>query len=398
MFTKNYKNLLLFCLANFWFSLITAQSVTQKEGNSTLEISLLTCESGNAIYSTFGHSAIRVINKTNRTDQVFDYGIFDFETPFFVWKFLNGSLDYELGVRPYSRFFREYQWLKRGVIEQKLTVSTEVKQQIYNDLLTNLQPANKYYKYDFLKDNCSTRIRDIFTKLIIDNQLITKEKTTYTHRSLLHHYLENKPWLKFGIDLVLGASVDQPLTVSESLFLPNTLSEKAGTFQTKHSKALLLPAQQIVPNAMANSKLPFFVQPIFVCAFLCLALFLLFKFPPSFFTQIANVFFILYGVGGLILLFLWFGTPHEATQYNFNLLWLNPLYLLLSFLKKSRTSKLLVIGLIGINLLFLLCWTFLPQQLNLACIPLVLMIIFCCYNHSLDILSEKNRRLLRQDV
>ena len=170
-------------------SLLPTTAIMAQSNINNLEISLLTCESGDALYSTFGHTAIRVIDPSNHKDLVFDFGNFDFETPFFAFKFLRGSLDYHLDVTNFPAFKRGCQRSERGMTEQRFQLDNTIKQQIYQQLKHTLKSESRYYKYDFLNDNCATRIRDIVDKLPIEKPSLSIAKYLTSINSVFYECL-----------------------------------------------------------------------------------------------------------------------------------------------------------------------------------------------------------------
>ncbi len=365
--SKHYFKLLKYGLISF---LSTTTIVAQSTTNN-LEISLLTCESGDALYSTFGHTAIRVIDKTNHKDLVFDFGNFDFNTPFFALKFLRGSLDYHLSVVNFSSFQSAYQRTKRGVVEQRLLLDKENKQQIYQQLKHTLKSESRYYKYDFLNDNCATRIRDIIDKLPVEKPPFN---ITTTHRKELKTYLIDKKWLGLGIDILLGMPVDKTITQKELMFLPNQLREQLSQYQI-NGQPLLGTSRVIVKSNDSTITRWKFFQPLYWAIFIFSSLLFLVIKDAAILPKITNLLYSTFGLSGLLLLFLWFGTRHAATQMNYNILWLNPFYLITPFIKKGRLKKFFLQAIILINSLLLLFWIAAPQVFNLAIIPLIGMIL-----------------------
>lgn len=354
--------------------LLTTSMYTQSTIDH-LEISLLTCKSGDALYTTFGHTALRVIDHSQQKDLVFDYGNFDFNTPFFTIKFLRGSLDYHLSATRFSDFKRWYTKANRGVIEQRLNLKLSSKQKIYQQLINNLKPTNRYYKYDFLKDNCTTRIRDIISQYAA---LQPTNLSSKSYRVYLKEYLTTKKWLALGINILLGSPVDQPVNNKEAIFLPKGLSEALGNYQLVDTTQSILGAKKvIVQSTEAKFTNWAFFQPIYSLSILLLLFIFLIKFRLIS-TKFIHFIYVLFGLGGLLLLFLWFGTRHDATQMNFNLLWLNPVYLLIPFLKTSSFQKVFLKIIFLINCSLLLFWVIIPQSLNpaiLALIGMMLMVI-----------------------
>ena len=200
-----------------------------------------------------------------------------------------------------------------------------------------------------------------------------------THRKELKTYLTFKEWLTLGIDLLLGAPVDKGITQKELMFLPNQLSEQLSQYQI-NGQPLLGTSRVIVKGSNSTITKWRFFKPLY-CSILVLfcLLFLVLK-DVSIRPKIVNLLYFTLGLSGLLLLFLWFGTRHAATQMNYNLLWLNPLFLLLPFLKNGVVKRgLIIITTFAISLL-LIFWVFIPQVLNIAIIPLLLVIFFLSFS------------------
>ncbi len=139
---------------------------TAQDTRCHTRISLLTCAPGEELYSTFGHTALRVIDSVAGSDIVYNYGTFDFDDPNFYMKFIRGKLDYFLSVNQFPDFMYEYQYFQRSVWEQEINLSCSEKQQLMSALALNMQGDNRKYKYDFIYDNCTTRVRDLIFGII----------------------------------------------------------------------------------------------------------------------------------------------------------------------------------------------------------------------------------------
>ena len=149
----------------FSFCLIFLSPFTSKAQevplSETATASVLTCGPGDDFYTTFGHSAIRIQDTANGIDLVYNYGTFDFNTPHFYWMFMRGQLDYMLGRSSYEEFMEEYDFYGRAVWEQQLTMEWQQVANLYLLLETNYLPEYRHYRYDFFRDNCATRVRDV---------------------------------------------------------------------------------------------------------------------------------------------------------------------------------------------------------------------------------------------
>jgi Domain of unknown function (DUF4105) len=352
------------------------------QDTSRLQISLLTCTPGEELYSTFGHTAIRIVDSNSLTDIVYNYGTFNFDDDNFLLKFVRGKLPYYISTENFTDFKELYQFTNRGITEQILNLSTTEKLSIRSFLTNNLKGDNKYYKYDFTFDNCTTRIKDILKK---QHDSSFTQTTTMpigtTFRNAIHVYLNNNQqyWSKLGIDILLGSPMDAKMTIEQQQFLPDNLMHSLDS-----SKNLILSSQSLYP--INNNKLgkPLFT-PIVIFTLLLLAIIAL-SFSKNKIIQASlkgfyGLYFFVLGLLGIVLLFMWFATDHGMCKGNYNLLWAIPTHLFVSFVinsKKAWVKKYLRLNLV-IQILVLLSWFFLPQQMNIALLPLVLLSIFISY-------------------
>lgn len=336
------------------YFILTLSSVSQAQQavDSLMEqtqVSLLTCDPGKEIYSLFGHSAIRVKNQARDFDVVFNYGTFNFDTPNFTIKFMRGKLPYRLSVSSYADFLKEYHYFKRGVREQILQINNAQKEELIKFLENNAKPENAEYKYDFFFDNCSSRIRDVFENSLLYPPQYSGE-SNLSYRDLLHRYLQSWPWLRTGIDLIIGSKADQQADASGQMFIPDKLHDNLATARLGDKNLLgdtydVLIFERIKANNWFSPEVVNFILMMGI-------VFLVYKKKDRYLNTCFNVWlgFVFFAI--LLIVFLWFFTDHQATKANFNLLWLNPLYLV--FITKNKTWQ----RRIGILLvvLFIFCY------------------------------------------
>lgn len=342
-------------------------------------ISLMTVAPGEFVYSTFGHSAIRVYDPQQRVDRCYNYGTFQFDQPNFLLKFCRGKLLYFLDVESYRNF--EYGNLsdRRGIKEQTLQLDTIQKQRLFDLLQENAKEENRYYKYDFFYDNCSTRIRDIvkealFYQIAFDT---TRLPLGTTMRQLLRPYLVRQPWTGFGIDLVLGTPADQRASPNDFMFLPDWMHDVFGAAKLPNGDALV-SAETFNPREpfpVPEWKPGFFENPLLVTCFVAL-LGLLSMANPRTEHIFDTIFWFVLGLAGLIMALLWFATDHSATKSNFNIMWAMPTHLLV-FWRLRATEQLrnyfTVMAILAA--LALIFWKFWPQELPTAAIPLAGLVV-----------------------
>ena len=122
------------------------------------EISLLTVSpSEDEVYTVYGHTALRVRDASKKLDTVFNYGIFDFSKPNFIYRFAKGETDYRLAAQYTRDFLIEYEMRGSEVTEQILDIDSAGKARIWEALMINNRPENRVYRYNFFFDNCATR-------------------------------------------------------------------------------------------------------------------------------------------------------------------------------------------------------------------------------------------------
>lgn len=190
----------------------------------SIRISLLTCTPGEELYARYGHTAIRVLDTANETDYVFNYGIFDFDTEAFYWKFVKGETWYELGLCPTLYFVSEYAAENRDIYEQVLNLTTEQKANLLRALDTNYQPCNRKYLYNFVFDNCATRPYRLLLSVLGDSIHSTYTGAEgMTYRRFIQHYTRPYSIADMGINLIFGSRADQCMQGEERLFLPEEL-------------------------------------------------------------------------------------------------------------------------------------------------------------------------------
>jgi hypothetical protein len=358
-------------------TLSQADIATQQ--SCALRISLLTCTPGQELYSTFGHSAIRVFDSSKNSDLIFNYGTFDFYDPQFLTKFVKGKLLYFVSIDTITSFLEEYQYYRRGITEQVVNISCDEKRKLAASLFENAKEENKFYKYDFNYDNCTTRLRDMIEKAA-GNQIVSKNILPETHttfRDLIHIYLDNggQHWSGLGIDILLGSPLDKKVTNREAMFLPDYLL-MAFDSSTLNGKKLV-SEKRILLNEFSAYKTKNIFTPLIVFTGLAILIFLISIFvhnPRNVYFQVFDfIFFLSLGLIGVLLIFMWFGTGHGMARNNFNLLWALPTHLPVAFMlfsKRMWVSRYFLF-VVFYTVILIIAWFFLPQAFNSALLPIM---------------------------
>ena len=351
----------------------------------SVHVSLVTFYPGSEPHNIWGHSEIRVTQ--GPVDLYFNYGVFDFQAPAFMWRFMLGKTDYL--CQPVPRAYATLGMENRRMVEQELNLPQDRAIMMRDFLWNNAQPENRTYRYKFLSDNCSTRPRDIIEMAAGEGlQYPAMEDTTVTYRDILAHYCRNYAWEKFGIDLVLGWDIDTVLDQRATMFIPMILMDAvAGATITSDGETIPLVKATTVPidkstEGNVRPPTPWYISPLTV-ALLVLALTLLISCRDWRRRDVSRWFdtllFTIGGLAGCILFFLVFFSTHEATSPNINIVWLHPLLLLLAVLpwfKKTRTASRWLHALNAVIVaLLMLAWPWQPQVGNIAFFPLMTALV-----------------------
>ena len=356
------------------------------------------------LYSAFGHSAIRVTDTARAIDYVFNYGVFDFEQENFYWNFGRGKMLYQLGLSDYERFKNHYIQENRSITEQYLNLTPTEKEAFFDFLVENYKPENRQYYYNYVYDNCATKMRDVIegaieARVTFDTSYMEEDVTI---RDLMDRYLTYQPWGDLVIDIGLGYQIDKIADPIEYLFLPDYVEKSlAKSTISREGEELPLVSQTIEvytakPETFENSIFtPFntFVILFFVIGFITNRDFK--KQRRSHWIDVLLFTFV--GIIGWWCAFLWFGTAH-LSKMNFNLLWAIPMHIPFIYLLKSKKHErwvskyFLVVSVLYIALIVL--WGVIPQPLHMSLIPLILVMAlrgFLIY-HDVNKLSRKTNR------
>jgi len=380
----------------------------------SLAASLITCSPGSEAYTIFGHTALRLRNcRSEEEDVTFNYGVFDYNSKNFVFRFVKGETDYTLAAEPTLEFINRYICRGFTVWEQELNLTQAQLQHLRELLATNYLPENRVYRYNFLYDNCATRAHEMLEKAVgMERFVYAKSETaTLTFRDILHQFTASSPWLGFGIDMVLGAEVDQIASAKQQLFIPSYCKEsldqtRIRLSENESSVPIVRNTVTYQPVGTMEQTASFPLSPMQV-GLILLALAILVSIIDVLRRKCLVWFdvllYVLQGSVGIIVAFLFFFSAHPAVDSNWLVLAFNPLAYVLVFdvISKKRKDKYLInIGNISllqcVNMSVLLFTTllfWLPLQwVHPALLPMVFSLFVRSLLHIvLERLSQRRR-------
>lgn len=374
----------LFRLGLLWLFAVNLLSVSAIQLSDSARVTLLTVAPGEELYSAFGHTGIRVQDYKNDFDVVFNYGTFDFEQPGFYSNFIKGKMRYMISTDRFDDFIDQYRYEKRRVTEQELNLTSDDKQQVFAFLYHNALPENREYFYDFFWDNCATRPRDVFEKILGKRLQYHTPHAGFMENKTMHDmlrvYVGNRPWVNYGFDLILGLPCEKIATPRDQTFLPDFLARyfQCATVNDQPfvvKKETLLKYPLPIPH---TGFLPIHLNLLFV--FIAFLVWLAERKTNSHYYRFDFVVFFVAGVFGVFFLSLWLFTSHYSVPRNLNLLWLIPTHLPVAFLLLKKQKPEWLKYYFGctyvIMLLIFICWKWQPQPFNTATMPLIFLLAF----------------------
>ena len=308
-----------------------AQDSIQANAMDSVEVSLLTCSPHEEIYSLYGHTALRWHDLRDDKDLAFNWGIFNFNKPYFVLRFVFGLTDYELGAIPMNYFVEEYRSVGSSVTEQVLNLTAEEKQRLFLALIKNLQPENRIYRYNYFYDNCSTRPRDIIEQCINGKiEYVERKDFTPSYRDMISICTRNHPWATFGNDMLLGVKADLATDRRQQEFLPEHLLydfDRAQIYANGEYRPLVKERRIIVPPGIQVIEPDFMFSPTECASALLILSIVILAFEwqrKKTFLLWDVLLMVAQGLVGLLLFVMLF-SQHPTTSTNLQIFLFNPL-------------------------------------------------------------------------
>lgn len=316
-------------------------------GASTMEVFLITIGPGRQVWERFGHNAIWVRDTLRGIDRAYNYGMFSFEEPGFLLRFVRGEMDYWMQGFDTEHLLRAYKAADRSIWVQQLDLTPEQMEAMYEFEQWNERPENRFYRYDYYRDNCSTRVRDAIDRVLGGGLRESAEgvETGTTYRSHFRRLLAPDPLVYAGGTFAIGSATDRPISVWEEMFLPVRMME--------YLREVTVPDGEGGERPLVRREFTVYestlgpepdAPPDWLFQFLAVGavlsgLFVLLGWLGStrgsarFLAALtSSAWALLLGVGGVFMLGIWFLTAHWAGYRNENLFFLNPVALALAVL------------------------------------------------------------------
>lgn len=311
------------------------------EPGSNLTVYLLTFGWGDVSWERFGHNAIWIKDPTHGTDITYNWGMFDFNQPNFVWRFVTGNTRYWMEAFDLDVMVAAYKRENRSILAQELNLTPAQRLRLQQFVQWNALPQNKFYRYDYYRDNCSTRLRDAIDHALggqLQTATVTR-MTSGTFRSHTQRLMTGDIPLYTGVTFALGHPADKPISVWQEMFLPVRMANDLRIVRISDSTGNQIP---LVKSEMAiftsgrapePSEPPFYL-PLFVAVGIVYAVALVVlvrtaeggsRIAMFAATALATLWSLIAGLAGLALVFAWAFTRHYFMGRNENLMHMDPL-------------------------------------------------------------------------
>lgn len=370
----------------------------------SLRVSLLTCSPGKEIFELYGHTALRVTNLTkesdltqnNRTnDLVFNFGVFSFNQPHFIARFIKGDTDYTMDAVPFDVFLKSYFRDGRHVEEQILNLNQAESHRLLQALMNLWTQENWSYRYNFFKDNCTTRARDIIEQAM-DGHIVyapSDKNKAVSYRSIVHEYTKESPWDEIGQDILLGAEADKPIDGRTQQFVPYHLKKAFSKANIQRADGTCLPlVQKELRHVSDTTAAPAakHVSPTVIAIIWLLItagiVTLRWKKKDTGYLWFYDALpLLLQGCMGVIIAYLFLFSSHPTVNSNWLLIILNPiplLYLPVALTKAKKRKKDYYHAIAAVILLaFCLFAGIIPQDIPTAIILLAWNLLILSAGH-----------------
>jgi hypothetical protein len=295
------------------------------------------------IFIWWGHAALIVEYTIWGFSKIYDWGVFTYPSDDFLKDFLNEEIYYKctVGIEYMDSYIEE----DRDITIYTLNLDSKAKGIILAYANEIVQPENCYYDYHELRDNCSTRIRDI-----IDMGTEGKFKAAFdgypgrlSYRQHIRRYTWDKPFSDWFLDFLMGQNLDEKITPWDEMFLPVEVARYIDDFSYTDDSGItrkLVSNVQIINSSKTRQPIlnePITTTPLALAVGLLIATLLFFviqlgkKFPRSgkiVWGSLQSILGLVFGVFGCVLVF-GFLMNNDYIQQNANILFINPLLIIM---------------------------------------------------------------------
>jgi hypothetical protein len=317
-----------------WFLMVVAlltSNAAHAEPGDELTVSLLTMGPGEHPFTKFGHTAIWVHDAQRARDEIYNYGTFSFDSPTALLDSIAGKLPYWLSVQSLEGTLLTYQDQGRSLVASELELTPAERNALRDALRENERPEHRYYRYDYFRDNCATRVRDVLDRVVGGRiHAVSGTRASMSYREHMLRLLADDPALYAGLDVAVGRQSDVAITFWDEGFLPQKLHDLLAATRVSHAgqelpliraERTLLSGQFPIPRATPPSWSRIYAAFGLALGAAFAALGLAARRSRAARVTLGLAYFVLgasLGLLGCALCYLTFFSAHSAAASNYN--------------------------------------------------------------------------------
>ncbi|WP_214227722.1 DUF4105 domain-containing protein [Pedobacter sp. B4-66] len=339
------------------------------------KVSVIYCGIGSDIYTVFGHTGIRISNGTS--DVVYNFGTFDPSTPHFISKYIKGNLDYSLSVQDYNQFISSYIEEGREITEHQLSLTSQEIINIEAELATIYNSKSKYYRYQFLKNNCSTKIFEVIQQTLSKRLIQHKVNLKSTYRQSLNEILKYNSFLRLPVNCLLGRMGENHLNSVSKVYLPDSLIselQSSRVLSESSQNTALVISREVKFQSTNNLKVTY-TDFIITALFLLVIIVFRSKYILLFTASL-----------GAVIIFLMVFSLRQEFAYNYNVFLFNPIDFLVVFSLERYRKQILICSLF-FNMLYVVVFCF----VGINYLPLMIINLGIVYLKSRMLVNINNK-------
>jgi|GEM_PF-354019 len=208
---------------------------------------LVTFGPGDEVYAWWGHIALVVEEPREgpqgemwMRSQMYNYGTFVFDNKMLA-NFAMGRLEFWLEATVVVPVLEAYAQDDRDIRLLPFQLTPKEARDMAAALRENALPQNRHYLYHHYNDNCATRIRDIWDRVVLNGQFSAWLKEQPARMRIREHTRRysavNWPMMLL-LDFMQNDELDKRITAYEETFLPDELERRLLEFSASRAEPL----------------------------------------------------------------------------------------------------------------------------------------------------------------
>ena len=303
--------------------------------SDSLVVSILTMGPGPEIFDRFGHISLRFRDMRSGEDIAYNWGMFDFSQPRFLQRFLTGDTRYWMQGFPSEPLIAAYRRAGRRVTEQVLTLDAVEADSLLHYVQWKAREENKWYRYDYYRDNCATRVRDALDGVLRGalRRAVAAQEHGVSYRSETTRLAAPHPVLNVAMTFALGRRADATLSAWEEMYIPMRLAELMRAVRVPRAGGPAVPLVRSETTLVADDRYlehaspPNLIAPTLIGGVALAALLLVLgagaarsRAARVVLGAVAGVWHLAVGAAGTLVLYLGLFTHHVYMSQNVSVL------------------------------------------------------------------------------